>query len=59
MVKLRKRGYWKEGGVDYALRCIYTRDDEPSRFGMDPNGWLEVFKGDGMSDADLKGKKAI
>lgn len=59
MVKLRKREYWKKGGVDYALWCIYTRDDEPSRFGMDPNVWLEAFKGDGMSDADLKKVKKL
>lgn len=49
-----KKERWQKDGVDYALWCIYTGDDEPSRFEMDPNGWLKDFKKYGMSDTDLK-----
>lgn len=57
--KRSKGERWRKDGVDYALWCIYTGDDEPSRFIMDPNDWLKSFKEDGMTEVDLKRVKKL
>jgi len=43
---------WKHT-INYALRCIEVGDGEQTRLWEDPDGFIEGFKEEGITDPDL------